>query len=313
MLANKPNSFIPKDWRVANNISTSTLPTIPTVPEKSDAPPLETAESVVASQPVIAPSNNSTDTGKKLNLITKLVGPVTLLVVLGLWYLLTALAIYPPYILPTPATVMARFGSLIADGSLWHHAGVTLLEAMLGFAVASLIAAVLGYPIAHSRLVSALLSPLLAATQAIPLVALAPLLIIWFGFGITPKIVTCALIVFFPLLLNTVAGYKSVEKSLLEASAVFGANRWQTLWLVELPLALPGILTGVKIGFTLSITGAVVGEFIASDAGLGYLLNLGRGQFDTPLVFVALLTLTTIALVLYGSVTLLEKRLLSWR
>ena len=132
--------------------------------------------------------------------------------------------------------------------------------------------------------------------------------VIWFGFGLLPKIITCALVVFFPLLLNAVAGLKSVDKSLLEAAEVFGANRWQAFRLVELPLALPLMLTGVKIGFTVSITGAVVGEFISSDAGLGYLLNLGRGQFDTALVFVALLTLTALAVSAYGLVSFIEKR-----
>ena len=257
--------------------------------------------------------NDSRPTGFKFSQLSKLTPPLTLIVVLGLWQLLATLAVYPTYILPTPAAVLARFGDLWQSGDWWKHSWTTLLEALLGFGMASVIVGLLSYPIAHSRLVSALLSPLLAATQAIPLVALAPLLVIWFGFGLTPKIVTCALIVFFPLLLNTVAGFKSIEKALLEAAAVFGASRWQALRLVEWPLALPGILTGVKIGFTLSITGAVVGEFISSQAGLGYLLNLGRGQFDTALVFVALLSLTAIALVLYGAVGLLEKVLLRWQ
>ncbi len=234
---------------------------------------------------------------------------LTLLVILGLWELVTALALYPSYILPAPLAVASRFGEVIGDGSLWRHTQTTLGEAGLGLVLAFLIAGALCYPISHSPLISTLLSPILAATQAIPLVAIAPLLVIWFGFGLLPKIITCAIIVFFPLLLNAVAGLKSVDKSLLEASAVFGASAWQTFWLVELPLSLPGMLTGVKIGVTLSITGAVVGEFISADSGLGYLLNLGRGQFDTALVFVALLTLTSIAMLAYGLVSLFEKRL----
>lgn len=244
--------------------------------------------------------------------ISHLAGPLTLLVLLGLWQLLTALAVYPAYILPSPEEVAARFGEVIQSGMLWRHLETTALEAALGFGAALVVAGLLCYPIAHSRLVSALLSPLLAATQAVPLVAVAPLLVIWFGFGLLPKIVTCALIVFFPLLLNAVAGLKSVDKSLMEAAQVFGATRWQAFWMVELPLAMHSMLTGVKIGFTVAITGAVVGEFISADSGLGYLLNLGRGQFDTPLVFVALLTLTGIAIAAYGLVGLAEKRFLSW-
>ena len=113
------------------------------------------------------------------------------------------------------------------------------------------------------------------------------------------------------MLLNAVSGLKNIDKLLLEAAAVFGASGWQIFWLVELPLALPTALTGVKIGLSISLTGAVVGEFLSADAGLGYLLNLGRGQFDTALVFVALLTLMTIALILYGIFGSLEKYLLN--
>ena len=235
------------------------------------------------------------------------------LVLLALWQLLTLAQVYPAYILPSPETVFDRFGETLANGSLWKHIGTTTSEALLGFALAFVVAGLLCYPVARSRLVATLLNPLLAATQAIPLIALAPLLVLWFGFGLLPKIITCALIVFFPLLLNAVAGLRGVDPTLLEAAAAFGASRWQTFWLVELPLALPTLLTGIKIGLTISITGAVVGEFITAESGLGYLLNLGRGQFDTALVFVALLTLAFIAILAYGLVTLLEKILLSWQ
>ncbi len=246
-----------------------------------------------------------------LRKIARFAAPLTFIILLGLWQLLTMLAVYPAYILPSPTAVAERLVEVAQTGALWRHTQTTLLEAALGFGLALVVAGGLCYPIAHSRLISALLSPLLAATQAVPLVALAPLLVIWFGFGLLPKVITCALIVFFPLLLNGITGLKNVEKSLMEAAQVFGASRWQAFWLVELPLALPTMLTGVKIGFTVSITGAVVGEFISAESGLGYLLNLGRGQFDTALVFVALLTLTSIAMLAYGLVSLLEKRLVN--
>lgn len=238
---------------------------------------------------------------------------MTLGAVIGLWQLVATLAIYPTYIIPTPMSVLERLGELAGSGNLWRHAQATALEAGLGFLIALGITGLLCYPIAHSPLISSLLSPLLAATQALPLVAIAPLLVIWFGFGLPPKVITCTLIVFFPLLLNAVAGIKSVDKSLLEAAAIYGANRWQTFWFVEFPLAAPTFLTGVKIGFTVSITGAVVGEFISSEAGLGYLINIGRGQFDTVLVFAALVALTTLALTAYWLVSLLEKYSLRWQ
>ncbi len=238
---------------------------------------------------------------------------LTGLVLLGLWQLLATAQVYPAYILPSPEAVFDRFGETLANGSLWKHIGTTTSEALLGFALAFVVAGLLCYPVARSKLVATLLNPLLAATQAVPLIALAPLLVLWFGFGLLPKIITCALIVFFPLLLNAVSGLRGIDPTLREAAAVFGATRWQAFRLVELPLALPTLLTGIKIGLTISITGAVVGEFITAESGLGYLLNLGRGQFDTALVFVALLTLAFIAILAYALVTLLEKILLSWQ
>ena len=246
------------------------------------------------------------------NVLRGLAPMLTLVAVIGLWQSAVAFGNLPAYILPQPATVFGRIGAMLAGGTLQPHIMTTLTEAALGLVAAAVLAGVLAYPLARSRVVSIVLAPLLAATQAVPLVAVAPLLVIWFGFGITPKIVTCALIVFFPLLLNAVNGLKNVDVALIEAAQIFGANRRQTLWYVELPLALPAILTGTKIGFTLSFTGAVVGEFVTADSGLGYLLNLGRGQFDTPLVFVALLTLATIATLSYALVSGLEKLLVTW-
>ncbi len=245
--------------------------------------------------------------------LSKFAGLLTFLTLFLLWQLGSWLQIYPAFILPSPGSVWERFLEIINSGVLFHHLQVTIFEAFAGFSLAFLIAGCLCYPIAHSPLFSTLLGPLLAATQAIPLVAVAPLLVIWFGFGLLPKVITCTLIVFFPLLLNAVSGLRAVDKTMLEAAAIFGASPWQTFWLVELPLSLPTFITGVKIGLTVAITGAVVGEFISSDAGLGYLLNLGRGQFDTPLVFVALFSLTAIAMLAYSLVSWLEKFFLDWQ
>jgi NitT/TauT family transport system permease protein len=301
MLADRKMGFIEEEWSLSSS---------PTENFKSPSPTQK-------NQNLTTWDEQDSQRPKKARFnpyhLSKAAAPLTLVAVLGLWQLLTTLAIYPEYILPAPATVAERFGEVAQSGALWRHLQTTLLEAALGFGAALLVVGLLCYPIAHSRLVSALLSPLLAATQAIPLVAIAPLLVIWFGFGLPPKVITCALIVFFPLLLNAVAGLKGIEKSLREAASMCGASRWQAFWLLELPLALPTMLTGVKIGFTVAITGAVVGEFISSDSGLGYLLNLGRGQFDTALVFVALISLTAIATTAYGLVGLIEKRFLNWQ
>src|SRR3990172_4676561 len=153
----------------------------------------------------------------------------------------------------------------------------------------------------------------MVASQSVRLVAIAPLLIIWFGPGLLSKVLICALIVFFPVLVNTVVGLRSVPEELQDLMRSLQATRWQTIRLLEVPAALPVFLGGLRIGATLAVIGAVVGEFVGADRGLGFLINVGRGQYDTALVFVAVFTLIAMAVSLYGLVVLLESRLLSWR
>jgi NitT/TauT family transport system permease protein len=147
----------------------------------------------------------------------------------------------------------------------------------------------------------------------VPVVAIAPLLIIWFGSDLKSKILICSLIVFFPMLINTIVGMRSVPTDLRDLMRSLQATRWQTFRYLEVPAALPVFLGGLRIGATLSVIGAVVGEFVAVDHGLGYLISQGRGIYDTPLVFVAVFTLVFLALALYGIVVLLENRLLAWQ
>jgi NitT/TauT family transport system permease protein len=144
-------------------------------------------------------------------------------------------------------------------------------------------------------------------------VAIAPLLVIWLGPGVLSKVVVCALIVFFPLLINAVVGLRSVPAELRDLLRSLQASRWQTFVKLEAPAALPVLLGGLKIGATLAVIGAVVGELVGADRGLGFLVNVGRGQYDTALVFVAVGALVTLALGLYGGVALLERILLRWK
>jgi len=162
-------------------------------------------------------------------------------------------------------------------------------------------------------LLEAFLSPLIIASQAMPIVALAPLLVIWFGFGVLSKVLVCALTVFFPVLVSTIVGIRSVEPEFYDIMRLFGADRWQTFRLLELPTALPVLIGGLKIGVTLSVIGAVVGEFVGADRGLGFLVNLARGLFDTTLLFVALTSLAIIAVALYSAVSAIERRILRWK
>jgi NitT/TauT family transport system permease protein len=229
------------------------------------------------------------------------------------WWAAARYSGLPSFILPSPSQVWMRFLRTLSDGSLVLHAGVTLFEILAGLMVGALAATVLGYLVAKSRALERILSPYLVASQAIPLVAIAPLLVIWFGPGIFSKILICALIVFFPVLVNTVVGVRAVPTALHDLMRSLHATRRQILLKLEVPAALPVFLGGLRIGATLSVIGAVVGELVGADMGLGFLINIGRGQYDTALVFVAVFTLVLLALGLYGMVAWAEKRLLSWQ
>jgi len=236
----------------------------------------------------------------------------SLILAILLWEAIVLVGKYPTYILPTPMEVWQRFLQSLADGTWWTHTRITLLESILGFALGFGVAAVFGYILAHWRAVERLLSPHIAASQALPVVAIAPLITLWFGYGLLGKVIVCALVVFFPILVNTIVGIRNVPRDLIEVAQVYGAGWWQTFWMVELPLSLPVLLGGIRLGLTLSITGAVVGEFVGADRGLGVLLNISKGMFDTPLMFVALITLALMAAAFYGMALLLEKILLAW-
>ncbi|MBX3049695.1 MAG: ABC transporter permease [Anaerolineales bacterium] len=238
---------------------------------------------------------------------------VSMLAGLLLWEGVVRSSQLPAFILPAPGQVWARFLSALGDGSLGRHIWVTLQEVVLGLVSGSLFAAALGYLLARSPRLERMLAPYVVASQSVPIVAIAPLLIIWFGPGLFSKVLICALIVFFPVLINTVVGLQAVPQDLHDLMRSLRASRWQTFRLLELPSAMPVFLGGLRIGATLSVIGAVVGELVGADRGLGFLINLGRGGYDTALVFVAVFTLVALALALYGLVLLLEARLLWWQ
>lgn len=240
--------------------------------------------------------------------------PVAMVGLVGIWALVTRLGDYSTYLLPSPARVWERFLKVAVDGTLWYHTSITLLEILGGLALGLTAATLLGYLLAKSPLIERFLSPYIVASQSIPIVALAPLLIVWFGFGLLSKVLVSALTIFFPVLITTIVGLRSVEEDLMDLMRSLQASRWQIFRYLEVPAALPVLLGGLKVGVTLSVIGAVVGEFAQSDRGLGFLVNLAnRGLFDTPLMFVALLVLMTIALGLYGAVSALETLLLRWK
>ena len=230
---------------------------------------------------------------------------IALLVV---WQVVTARDAVPQYLLPAPADVLRSFWRSLGDGLLPSYALTTLTESLVGFTLSACIAVPLGYGIARSGLIRRTIDPYVAASLAIPSVALAPLLVLWLGYDLKPIAVLCALIVFFPTVVTTELSVRMLDRDVLDAARTDGAGWWTLLRRIELPLALPGILAGLRTSLTLSITGAVVGEFVVGDRGLGGLLNIARGQFDSALVFATLLVLALMAIALY-----LLARLAEWR
>ena len=242
-----------------------------------------------------------------------LLAPIVLATVLLLWEGLVLWRGYPSFILPSPVLVARKFLVVLADGVLWYHTRSTLIEIALGLVLGLSTATVLGYLIAKSPRLERILSPYLVAAQSIPVIAIAPLLIIWIKDPNLSKVLICAITIFFPTLISTVVGIRSVEPDLIALMQSLRATRWQILTKLEIPGALPVLFGGLKIGVSLAVIGAVVAEFIGADRGLGYLINLSRGILDTPLLFVALVSLVVVAVLLYGFVSLLEHRLLAWK
>jgi NitT/TauT family transport system permease protein len=239
--------------------------------------------------------------------------PLALLLFLGVWGLIVRVGNYPAFILPSPIRVYDKLVSTASKGLLWWHARITLTEIVGGLVLGLSTAIVLGYLMAKSTLLERFLSPYIVASQSVPIVALAPLLVIWFGTGRLSKVLVCALTIFFPMLMNTMVGVRSVDPDLVALMRSLRATRWQMFTKLEAPAALPVLLGGLKVSVTLSVIGAVVGEFVAADRGLGFLINVARGNFDTALMFVALFTLVTIAMLLYLIIVLAESTLLHIR
>lgn len=229
------------------------------------------------------------------------------LVLLLVWDIVTRTGMVADFYLPGPGALASRFLDEVRNGQLLDYTEETVWEALAGGGLGIAVALPLGYLIARSELAAAALQPYVAASQAVPAVALAPLFALWLGYGLLPIAVLCALLVFFPILVNTVLGLRSLDPDVMGAARVDGVGWWGMLWYIELPLALPSILAGVRNGLTLSITGAVVGEFVMGGEGLGQLLTIQRQEADTEGLFATLVMLCLLAAVQYGVVRLAEK------
>ena len=237
------------------------------------------------------------------------------LLILGLvviWQLVTAYTdLFEPYILPEPTDIVARIWD--SPGLLWDATRVTLVEVVVGFAIGSVVGVALAVPITYSTTFRNTVYPLIVASQAVPKIAVAPLLVVWLGFGIAPKLAVVALMVFFPVVVTAAEGFGSVDRSLLDLLRSVHASQWQIFRRVRMPHALPQIFSGLKIGITLAVVGAVVGEWVGSDSGLGYLILHANTLLDTTLLYAALVILVVMGVVLFVLVEVAERLLLPWR
>ena len=234
------------------------------------------------------------------------------LVVLAAWYLLT-LDSAAAFIVASPGAVAQHFVMILLNGTLLKNIGTTLLEIGLGFALGVACAFVLGYGIARSRILEQAIGPYAVGFQAVPIIAIAPVLIRFFGPGMISIAIICALIVFFPMLVSTMVGIRNVSPELHELMRSLSATRWQTFTQLEIPAALPVLFGGLKICATLSVVGAVVGELVGSQAGLGFMIYQARYVYDSAGVLVGVFTLTGLALALYEVVARIERLVLRWQ
>ena len=219
----------------------------------------------------------------------------------------------PPLILPTPGMVGSSLISNLRNGVLFIHLGVTLAEVALGFLVGSGFGAGLGIVVAVSPKVRRVLHPYLIASQTMPKLALAPIFVMWFGFGILPKVLITALIAFFPLFENTVVGLNEVDSDAVELFRALRASPWQTLCWLRLPNAVPYIAAGLRVAMVLSIVGAVVAEYVGANRGLGALIISAQGVMDTPLMFAVFVVLIVLGVGLYHVVGGVERQFLARR
>lgn len=243
--------------------------------------------------------------------IAAITGPtVTLLALVALWEVLARWSGIPSWLLPAPSVI----GESMIEwrGELAVHFMVTLYEVLVGFALSIVVSIPLAVAVVYSPFLQNTIYPILLALQSMPKVAIAPLLVLWIGFGVLPKIVVVFLVCFFPIVVATASGLSAVPPALIDLIRSLSATSYQTFVKIRFPTAVPHIFVGLKIAITFAVIGGVIGEFVGSDEGLGYLILISTSQSRTPLAFAALLLLTIMSIVLYYAVEFVERLIVPW-
>jgi len=232
---------------------------------------------------------------------------ITLLV---LWDLIIRIFKIPPYLIPKPLEVVDQ---LIKEWPMLLRESVPTTWATLGgFALSVLIGVPVAMLISYSALIESFVYPLLVFSQSVPKIAVAPLFVVWFGFGIIPKVIAAFMLGFFPVVVSTVMGFKSLERDMVDLAKSMGSTRWQMFFKISLPHAMPAIFSGMKVSITLAVVGAVVGEFVGANSGIGYLLQKANGSFDLPLMFAGLVVLSMIGVLLFVLLDFIERVSIPW-
>ncbi|MET1113945.1 MAG: ABC transporter permease [Comamonas sp.] len=240
----------------------------------------------------------------------RLMAAALFIFMLGLWELAVRGWGLSALVLPAPSAVALSLWTGLASGYFWPHLLATLQAVLLGLAAGSVVGLLAGMALAEFTLLERVLKPYVVISQVVPKLALAPLFVLWFGFGLLPTVLITALICFFPLMENTLTGLRQADAQRLQLFRMLGATRLQTLLRLKLPTGLPAILAGLRVAVVLALVGAVVAEFMGASRGLGAVVIAAQGMMDTPLMFAALVLIAALGLVLYQGCLVLERRLL---
>ena len=244
-------------------------------------------------------------------IISPALRPFWLIIVLIVgWDVVIRVFKIPPYLIPPPLQVVTQ---LVKEWPmLWRESLPPLYATLGGFVASVLVGVPIAMWISYSRVVESFVYPLLVFSQSVPKVAIAPLFVVWFGFGVIPKVIAAFLLGFFPVIVATVQGFKSIESDVIDLARSMGASPLKVFIKFRLPQAMPAIFSGLKVSVTLAVVGAVVGEFVGSNSGLGYVLQKANGTFDLPLMFAALVILSMIGVLLFLVLELIERWVLPW-
>ncbi|MBK1789187.1 ABC transporter permease [Prauserella sp. ASG 168] len=238
--------------------------------------------------------------------------PLILIAFLGLWKLYTVVSGVGELILPPPEKVGIALVQLLGDASVWQATYVTLYETVVGFALAAVVGIALGIVLGRARTLERILSPFLVATQVVPKVAIVPLLLLWFGFGLASKIFMAAIIAFFVMMQNTILGIRSIDQGHRDLMRVIRAPWWKRVISLDIPSSLPYVLTGVELGIVFAITGAIVGEYLGGDQGLGAMATVMLSALRTDQLFAVVIIMTLLGFLLYAIVAGVRRYAIPW-